>query len=506
MGVKNLKDIKLKRTEMKKAIVLKYLLPVFVVSILAGCEDFLDVQPQQEIGTEFVFKTPTDVESALYGAYERIAGPQLFAGTSVFFSDLIASDGSDVRWTGTFIGYRQMEEKAMDPNDATIRDKWVRAYQAINTVNNVLANLHIAREADRARIEGEARFIRGIMHFELVRFFASPYVAGNENLHHGVPLKYIPTIVWEDAAKVFRAPVAVVYDSIISDLTAAKRLLSDLPAHAGANGGRASSSVVAAFLARVYMATDRWEAAAIEANYVIRNFGGYTALNIVPRNAFNNIEYTREDVFMILQDKASHAGNANAGIATFFASLSGMGRGDMDIQETHFDRYEPGDLRDSVTINPQIVLVEDVPDMFYEGVGTKAGFIRTSKWGKYDANVQVIRLAEMILTRAEANFRNGSAIGAEPIDDLNAIRRRAQASEWDPLLLTIDMIAEERFRELCFEGHALHDMRRFRGSVTPYRGPYAEEELQWNDPRLVLPIPQREIDANENLVQNEAYD
>jgi hypothetical protein len=207
---------------------------------------------------------------------------------------------------------------------------------------------------------------------------------------------------------------------------------------------------------------------------------------------------------MIRQDASSHAGQANDGIATFFASLQGMGRGDVNITSSHLERYEAGDLRGGVTDNPDIVTIADVPTMFYIGVGTDPGNVMSSKWGKYDANIPVIRLAEMILTRAEANFRNGSSIGAAPLDDINAVRERANASEWTEL--TLELIYEERVRELCFEGQMLEDLRRFRKStVAPTGSTHAGQTLEWNDGRLVLPIPQREMDVNENLTQNSAY-
>ena len=491
---------------MKNMKIIRYILSILIITAFYGCEDFLDVQPQQAVDATTVFEVHSDVENALYGAYERIAGAQLYAGTSVFHSDLVAGEDRDLWWSGTFVGYRQMAEKAMDPNDGTITAKWSRAYQAINTVNTVLHNLNVANEDARARIEGEAKFIRGIMHLELVRFYASPYVAGESNDHPGVPIMTQPTIVIEDAQNVSRASVNDVYQAILTDLQDAKTLLAGLPTHAGANSGRATSTVAAAFLARVHMDMENWEQAADEADFVINNFGGYGALNIVPRGAFNNIEYTTEDVFMIRQDPTSNAGQANDGIATFFASLDGMGRGDVDIEPDHFDRYEPGDLRSTLTDDPQVRIIEDVPGMFYIGIGTKAGRVRSSKWGKHDANIPVIRLAEMILTRAEANFRKGGTpVGADPIDDINAIRGRAGVAPWDAADLSLNLIRDERFRELCFEGHTLHDLRRFRGSIIVPRGPFAGQEMQWNDPRLVLPIPQREIDTNPNLVQNEAY-
>ena len=129
----------------------------------------------------------------------------------------------------------------------------------------------------------------------------------------------------------------------------------------------------------------------------------------------------------------------------------------------------------------------------------------SSKWGKFDANINVIRLAEMILTRAEANFRNGTSVGAAPIADINAIRHRAGLDDLIPANLDLQEIRDERYRELCFEGHRLHDIRRFRENVTVPSGDDSGAVLPWNHPRLVLPIPQRELDVNSNLTQNPGY-
>lgn len=498
-GKRKLETSKTKNMKIQK---ITTLIIAFVLGVvLVACDDFLDIEPQQSVSDEVVYNSHEGVVNALYGAYERIAGPQLYAGTSIFHSDLLGNT-NDMLWGGTFIGYRQMNEKALDPNDGTIGAKWIRSYDAINVTNNVLASLEVVREADRERVEGEARFIRGILYFELVRFYALPYVAGQANEHPGVPLVLTPTMGVSDADYVSRASVNAVYTQIVNDLNAAKGLLSGFTA-AGANAGRATASTSAAFLARVYMAMERWQDAAEEANFVITNFGSYGALHDVPRAAFNNDEYTSEDVFMIRQNATSNAGQANDGIATFFASLEGLGRGDVRVSDDHMLRYDEGDLRATFTDDPTIEIIADVNTMFYEGVGSNAGHRMSSKWGKHDANIPVVRLAEMILTRAEANFRAGTQIGVQPLVDINAIRARASATPWDNL--TLDAIWEERVRELSFEGHLLHDLRRFRKTATPTGGPHAGQAMQWNDPRLVLPIPQREIDTNSNLVQNEAY-
>lgn len=487
---------------MKTQKIVIYLSFIFLAGVFFSCDDFLSLEPQQSVSDDAIYADHEGVLNALHGAYSLVASSNLYAGTSVFHSDLVANSG-ELNWTGTFIQYRQWNWKAMDPNDGFISAKWSVSYKAIDLCNNILNSLDVVDEGHRARVEGEARFIRGILYFELVRFFALPYVSGQNN--PGVPLILTPTAGITDDDYPERASVGAVYQQVLSDLNQAKDLLSVVPTGAGANGGRATSTTAAAFLSRVHMAMEDWQAAAEHANLVIDNLGGYGALHGNIRDAFNNDEYTNEDVFMINQNATSHAGAANSGITTFFASLPGLGRGDVYATGPYFDMFDPQDDRIQITVDPGIGSIADVPTMFYIGVGTDSGNEMTAKWGKYDANVPVIRLAEMILTRAEANFRNGSSIGADPLDDVNEIRARSNAGDaWTSL--TLDMIHEERFRELAFEGHRLHDIRRFRGSVIgPAGSPWVGETIQWDDGRLVLPIPQREIDVNPNLTQNDAY-
>jgi hypothetical protein len=101
----------------------------------------------------------------------------------------------------------------------------------------------------------------------------------------------------------------------------------------------------------------------------------------------------------------------------------------------------------------------------------------------------------MYLIRAEANFRLGNLVGPEsPTEDVNRIRRRAGASE--KLLVTLEDILLEDRLEFAFEGHRIHDIKRTKATT----GTFA-----YNDPKLVYPIPDREIKANSLLVQNATY-
>ena len=101
----------------------------------------------------------------------------------------------------------------------------------------------------------------------------------------------------------------------------------------------------------------------------------------------------------------------------------------------------------------------------------------------------------MYLTRAEANFRLGTSTGDTPLNDVNRIRNRAGLTSLTTV--TLAGILTQRKLELAFEGEALFEAKRLMQSVTG--------SLNYNAPALVLPIPQREIDTNKALIQNEGY-
>jgi hypothetical protein len=100
----------------------------------------------------------------------------------------------------------------------------------------------------------------------------------------------------------------------------------------------------------------------------------------------------------------------------------------------------------------------------------------------------------MYLIRAEANLALSTSVGATPLSDINLVRNRAHASSLSTV--TQADIMEERSRELGFEGFLIHDIKRTKGSVG---------SLSWNSDKLVFPIPLREMQVNNKLVQNPGY-
>jgi hypothetical protein len=107
-------------------------------------------------------------------------------------AELLGGD-NEVAWVGTFVGPREIANKQMTSSNGDANSFWLDGYNAINNANNVLASLSVVNIADQPTVEGEASFIRAMMLFDLVRFYAKPYVAGTTNSQLGVPIPLQPT-------------------------------------------------------------------------------------------------------------------------------------------------------------------------------------------------------------------------------------------------------------------------------------------------------------------------
>ena len=483
---------------MKKTYV-KYMIAVLLTGFMyTSCDKYLDIEPRQEISAGSAITTGEDVQLLLISAYEGIKGTfgsneggELWGGGFNYASELIASSG-DVTWVGSFEEQREYQRKAITTTNLLLRDDWIRAYEVINICNTVFSVLDVIEDADqKSRIEGEAKGIRGMVYFELARFWGLPYEAGQTNDQLAVPLVLSATVAAEDVTFSSRSTVEQVYAQAISDLGEAETMLDGF----GGNDGYVSTYSASAYLSRIYLQQGRYEEAAQKADRVIQS-GKYTLVED-PLEAFNNKSFVSEDVFAIRQTETSNHGESNSGLSTHYASLAGQGRGDVEINSSFLDKYGPNDRRGGLMTEtiPEVTQIDNVTEMYYIGIGTtNSGSINCAKYGDSRRNFPVIRLAEMYLTRAEGNFEAGTSHGAAPLEDINTVRVRAKTN---PLpSVDRDAIRTERYLELCWEGFRLHDLKRWHDSI---------DEYPYDAGNLILPIPEREMEANDKLVQNPYY-
>ncbi len=435
-----------------------------------GCDKKLDTKPTSSVDVNDVFKTSDDVIGALKGCYADLGRGDFYGGQLFVGADLLG-DSNQLNWTGTYEQFTQIHNKTIPVTNSFVADTWLAGYKVINDANNVLAHLDLVVDAEKDRVEGEAKFIRGCAYFDLVRMYAKAWNDGDPNSNDGVPLVLTPTTLISDSNKVKRNTVAEVYAQAISDLTIATQKCSE-----ESNTYIFATNIAAyAMLARVYLQQQDYANALQAENNAIKTAlnNGYhltqTYADAFPAaNPPTYIANTTEDIFTIQV-------NATSGINDFNTYYSENQRGDIYIDEGFYDLYEPGDDRLNLYNSDDYTL----------------------KFENYYGSVRLIRMAELYLTRAECNFRLGSSVGASPLADINTIRARVFLDPYtSPAQLTLDEILRERALELSFEGFTLHDEKRLEKNLI---------NLTWNSPKLIYPIPQREIYANPNLTQNEGY-
>jgi hypothetical protein len=429
-----------------------------------GCDGLLDLEPAQEISESMALDSDVNVKSVLHGAYTQFDDAAIYGGCVLRNSELLGG-GNECFWDGTYAGPRQMYNKSMVSSNGDVEAQWTDSYEVINICNNVLSALDVVNEEDRDWVEGEALFLRSLMFFDLVRFFALQYDAST-TAALGIPIVLTPTREINSDSYVGRNTVEEVYNRVITDLIAAASKLPD------ENDVYATSGAANALLARVYLQKADYAKARDAANAVIAS--DMYELQASYADVFNNDDNSPEDIFATQFTSQDYLSS----MTEFFSTPEYGGRGgDVDILDGHLNLYQEGDERFDLFYYSQ--------DAWHSG-----------KWNNLYGVVNLIRLAEMYLIRAECNSRLGTTVGATPLEDYNAIHTRAGLAP--AVSVTTDDILMERRLELSFEGFMIHDKRRLKQGVGTY---------PWNDPKLVFPIPLRETEANPTLKaqQNPGY-
>lgn len=444
-----------------------------IVIFIAACNKKLDVAPQNTLTPDQI-KSADDVKAVLFGAYSTLQNANGLGEKYNTFGELLVHNG-DIDWAGTFETYTDLSQNSQVKVAPEIYQVWANSYHTINAVNIVLNKIDVLTGNEKTQIEGEAKFLRALAYYYLVNLYAIPYSAGNVAANPGVPLILAPVTGYvPDRDKLPRASVEAVYTQIVNDLKdgATKMPVSN-------PNFRANKYAALALLSRVYLSQANYAEAATAANDVIAS-NRYDLTNTF-EEAFNNAGNSSEDIFAIQQTSQSNAGTSNFGMTTFYSG-DPIGRGEIQITNAHIAKYDAADDRKA---------------FFYPGssISGQNGNM-TAKWRDLYRAIPVIRLAEMYLTRAEANYRKGGTpVGRSALEDVNEIRRRAGLANLGSLA-DADVIVRERYLELAFEGERFFTVKRLK--ITTGGLPY-------DDPKKILPIPQREIDLGNALPQNTGY-
>ncbi len=427
--------------------------------LFTSCDKVLDIQPKMDLSDKTALSTTFGLQAAIIGAYDRLQGGDLYGGRLWVAGDMIAGTVKISGEQNTVYEELQMLNKTMSADNRITTSLWQNAYFTINLVNSVIQEIPNVDDTDieeaKDRLEGVALFIRAMLYFDMVRYL------GNPNTGEGVPYITEPTTIDYKPA---RDNIETCYQNIIADL---ERAMTLLPA---SNKDRATDIAAEALLARVLFYQGDYAKAEQTCTNVIDNFSGGLEELIIDNYSSTK---SKEMIFGLMSTETDASVGTLNGYYRF--KSSGKFSPSNDFIQLVASETGAGDNR--------------VKQLYanYEGK------FFTKKFDDRYMNVPLIRLSEMYITRAECRLilDPGDADGGS-LADLTVIRDRAGLPKFSKSSSTAILI--QRIKELAYEGDYLHNMRRLKRDVAG---------LPWNDIKLVYKLPQRELDVNPNLTQNE---
>ncbi|MEM1327069.1 MAG: RagB/SusD family nutrient uptake outer membrane protein [Bacteroidota bacterium] len=484
---------------------------LFIGLFGSACEDFLDRQPLDQITTNNFYKNVNEVNLAIIGSYAPLLDID-WTGKGWMITE-VPSDNSMPG--GTDPDFSPIDNFTVTADNLIVGNYWARHYQLITYANTIVDKLSRSEisEVERLPLEAEAKFLRAVAYFDLVRVFG------------GVPLITNPP-VYGQGLLYPRATVIEVYELIKSDFQFG---VDHLPVErSGVNLGRATKGAALGLLAKAYL-TRREYKQAKAVTEAIMELGIYDLLDDYKDNfelatSDNNIE----SIFQVQYAGCGPFGTGNP-MQAFFAPWGEGITKDRDGWGSHIptgpnvstpnttimDVFEEGDLRKKWTV---MTAGEFYPSINPEdggytypttGASASAGNIKKYVVGSASnvcfmstpQNAHVIRYSDVLLTYAESimEIEGGISSNPEALAAFNAVRTRAGL---EPLTqIDKEVMLHERRVEFAFEGHRWFDLLR-SGKTIEIMSIHGKNPDLHN---LLFPIPSGELQINPNLEQNPGY-
>lgn len=495
---------------------------ILAASLSSCVNDWLDVAPSDGTDADAALTSSSDLAAARTGMYAALKGNSNlvdYYGQQFFvYGDVHAGDdyqynnigGSNRASFYYDMNYQTASEFSSSTSSSNVA--WKSPYIVIGRANRIIAAAEGGALSDAAEAKAtidqyaaEAKVLRALAHFDLVRIYGKPYTE-DQGASLGVPLV---TGVLESNAKPARSTVAEVYTQVVKDLTEA---ISSNALATETEPGYVSVWGAKAILSRVYLNMGDYANALSVAEDIIKNSGA--AL------------WTRDQYF-----KAWDASTPNESEFLFRLNVAGStdnndlnGIGNLQQRDGYKEMVATKKFVDMLTSDPKDVR----NDMFLPAkaekevavYGTNKVFLNKLRGQGGNLRnvtiVPIIRLSEVYLTAAECAFRNNDKTKAvEYLNDLVKNRTTTEASLATVDNITLERILIERRKELIGEGQRYFDALRNNETITRYT---SEADKGWHKTlskeaqsfnrdyfKAIAAIPQAEINANPNIKQNTGY-
>lgn len=514
------------------------------ILIFTECKNQLDLKPVGQLDENTYYQNEKDFDAASLSPYSSLLNFYYDQGGQGWFQGILYPDDDVVPSNNSS---NDQEDFNWNSNNGTYYYIWREAYKGIQRANVIISNLPKAQQfADTTKKKGyeaQARYLRAYFHFILASNYGNAPISRFE-------------IKGVSEAKIGNSKPGEIWDFIIQDLIYAKTYL---PATWDSkNIGRVTSGAAGSLLGKVYLFRAQWDKnSALYANAVteltaIVSSGKYSLTPKFQDNFSPNNQNNTESIFEIQQSRGDgnpwlpvdfgldgdqNIGAGGTGRLVFFRPSCGpnndcapdansLGYGNVHMTKKLQNEFEVGDPR-----RPESIYLPG--DIFKDTITFKAKWTITGSTpakyvkqedlgGRFPPNLsvnheRVIRYADVLLMLAEAKLLGSNDVaGAAAL--INQVRHRADPT--DLILLPrnagsskdqmFKYLQHERRIELVLESHRYDDLVRWHRAgliniKTDIDFGRAPANSNWQPKNLLKPIPQRELDLNINLKQNEGY-
>lgn len=480
---------------------IKYIALGVFVTLLSGCgNDWLDLQSSTAIETEGSLTELRDFEFVLNGAYSSMQSSGYYGANMVCYGDLTGDDMKSYKSSNTNVSYYTFKyNKTNGPSGF-----WETYYSIGKNLNILLRDIEsielvpdrvittpklekLTEQVYHDDLKGEALAIRALLLFDVTRLYGYPYLKDN-GASLAVPI--IDKVLEDKNFKPSRNTTAQCYKAITDDLIEAVKLLRPVKKE-----GKINKWAAMTLLSRVYL-------------YMGNNGEAYNVATEAIKGAekqgyklWTNDEYAKiwatpfnsELLFEIVNLTTDSPGKSSIGYLCTKYNLIAT--------EKYWKKYMKEKSDD---VRSQMVSTASSSKPFclkYPAQGDKS---------YEDANIPIFRLSELYLNAAEAAVKKDDITNTRKYLKPIYARTGENLDDLSDDAITLDLVLEQRRIEFWGEGQRFFDLIRNNKKVerTDYLSEVPEEarSFDWNYYKIVLPVPNHEMEYNENMVQNPEYE
>lgn len=474
---------------------------------VSSCSNFLDVSPTNMADSNTAIQTAADAKVVMNGLMSKMANVAYYGRNFPLYAD---AKGGDFTIASQGRGYDYLYVFNHSASSNAYAGIWSQGFHTMVQINNLLENIEKLVSAGSTEAfdtyKGQALTARALINFDLVRLYGKPY--NMDKSAWGIPNF---TKVLEYNAQEKRVSVEQNYSQILQDLKAAESLLPKTKSN-----GYFNYFANKALQARVYLYMNDYDNALKAAQEVIDS-KVYTL--------YSNADWVKSWTTMFGTESILELGiypnEADAGTSSLGALFRRKEHGSKAILGNFIaaDPFLAKLKQDETDVRWGIMDYDEVGTSHlgavykYSGSTTLAGD-KNSTSNSTAVNIKVIRLSEVYLIAAEAALLKASADKSLAASYLNAIRQRSpKLNPANSSNITLDMIADERSKELLGEGHRFFDMMRWNktisfddnlGNISTTNRPKTIDRTFF---KTILPISLDEMNANPAIAdqQNPGY-